>query len=48
VIIGTPIDLNRVVKIDKPFTRVFYDLEEIGHPKLDEVLADFVKNKVKT
>ena len=46
VIIGTPIDLNRVVKIDKPFTRVFYDLEEIGHPNLTEVLADFVKNKV--
>ncbi len=47
VIIGTPIDLNRVVKIDKPFTRVFYDLEEIGHPNLTDVLADFVKKKVK-
>jgi predicted GTPase len=46
VIIGTPIDLARVIKIDKPFTRVFYDLEETGHPKLAEVLADFVKNKV--
>lgn len=46
VIIGTPIDLNRVVKIDKPFTRVFYDLEETGHPNLAEILADFVKTKV--
>jgi predicted GTPase len=46
VIIGTPIDLNRVVKIDKPFTRVYYDLEEIGHPKLNEVLDEFVKNKI--
>ncbi|WP_372949593.1 cyclic 2,3-diphosphoglycerate synthase [Mariniphaga sp.] len=45
VIIGTPIDLNRVVKIDKPFTRVFYDLEEIGHPNLTDVLADFVKKR---
>lgn len=43
VIIGTPIDLNRVIKIDKPSTRVFYDLEEIGTPRLDEVLDDFVK-----
>jgi len=46
VIIGTPIDLNRIVKIDKPFTRVYYDLEEIGHPKLNEVLDEFVKNKI--
>jgi len=46
VIIGTPIDLNRVVNIDKPFTRVYYDLEEIGHPKLNEILDEFVKNKI--
>ena len=43
VVIGTPIDLSRLVKINKPFTRVFYDLEEIGSPKLDEVLVDFLK-----
>ncbi len=47
VIIGTPIDLNRIVKIKKPSTRVFYDLEEIGHPKLDEVLGDFVSKYLK-
>lgn len=46
VIIGTPIDLNRIVKIDKPFTRVFYDLEEIGRPNLNEILNEFVKNKI--
>lgn len=43
VIIGTPIDLNRLIKINKPSTRVYYDLEEIGHPKLEEVLDDFLK-----
>jgi predicted GTPase len=43
VIIGTPIDLNRIVKIKKPNTRVYYDLQEIGHPNLDEVINDFVK-----
>jgi predicted GTPase len=43
VIIGTPIDLNRIIKIDKPNTRVYYDLQEIGKPDLKEVLADFVK-----
>jgi predicted GTPase len=45
VIIGTPIDLNRVIKIKKPNTRVYYDLEEIGTPNLEEVLTEFVKRK---
>ena len=43
VIIDTPIDLSRLIKINKPFTRVHYDLEEIGTPKLKEVLAEFLK-----
>ena len=43
VVIGTPIDLNRIVNIKKPNTRVYYDLQEIGEPTLDEVLIDFVK-----
>jgi predicted GTPase len=47
VLIGTPIDLNRIVKIKKPSTRVFYDLEEIGRPKLDEVLDEFVHKYLK-
>ncbi len=44
VVIGTPIDLNRIIKIDKPNTRVNYDLQEIGRPDLAGVLDDFVKN----
>lgn len=43
VIIGTPIDLNRVISIKKPNTRVYYDLQEIGKPDLKEVLNSFVK-----
>ena len=43
VIIGTPIDLNRVIKIKKPNTRVYYDLEEIGKPRLSDILDDFVR-----
>ena len=42
VVIGTPIDLNRIVKINKPNTRVYYDLQEIGYPTLKEILNDFV------
>lgn len=43
VVIGTPIDLNRVVKIKKPTVRVTYDLQEIGEPGLQSILASFVK-----
>ena len=42
VVIGTPIDLNRIIKIDKPNTRVYYNLQEIGRPNLEMVLDDFV------
>lgn len=45
VVIGTPIDLNRIIKITKPNTRVFYDLQEIGDPNLGTVIDDFLKNK---
>lgn len=43
VVIGTPIDLSRLIKIDKPHTRVYYNLQEIGRPDLTGVLDDFVK-----
>jgi predicted GTPase len=49
VIIATPIDLNRIIKIRKPNTRVYYDLQEIGEPDLSQVIDDFVKKyKLKT
>ena len=43
VVIGTPIDLNRIINITKPNTRVYYDLQEIGYPNLDGIIDDFVK-----
>ncbi|MCL2588052.1 MAG: cyclic 2,3-diphosphoglycerate synthase [Oscillospiraceae bacterium] len=43
VIIATPIDLARIVKMDKPNTRIMYALQEIGSPNLEGVIADFVK-----
>jgi predicted GTPase len=45
VIIGTPIDLNRIIKINKPSTRVFYDLQEIGKPDLTDILEEFLMQK---
>ena len=38
VVIGTPIDLTRVLKIDKPSQRVRYELQEIGQPTLEDIL----------
>jgi len=43
VIIATPIDLNRIIRINKPTTRVYYDLQEIGDPNLTQVIDEFVK-----
>jgi len=45
VIIGTPIDLTRLIKIRKPTVRVGYDLQEIGKPDLMDVLKPFLKKK---
>lgn len=41
VIIGTPIDLSKIIKIDKPSVRIQYRLQEIGDPTLDHVLSRF-------
>jgi predicted GTPase len=41
VVIATPIDLNRIIKIKKPTVKVGYDLEEIGSPNLTQVLDEF-------
>jgi len=43
VVIATPIDLNRIIKINKPNTRVYYDLQEIGKPDLPEVINEFAE-----
>ena len=43
VVIATPIDLGRVIRISKPSTRVEYSLQEIGRPDMDDVLSDFIK-----
>ncbi len=48
VVIGTPIDLNRLMKIPQPTVRVRYELQEIGKPDLAEVLerASIVERRV--
>ncbi|MBN1233866.1 MAG: GTPase [Candidatus Coatesbacteria bacterium] len=41
VIIATPIDLRRLIKIKKTSVRVGYDLQEIGKPDMEDVLKGF-------
>lgn len=42
VVIATPIDLGRLIKINKPSVRVEYSLAEIGKPNLEDVLKKFL------
>jgi predicted GTPase len=43
VLIGSPIDIRRVIDVDKPSMRVRYELEEMGEPSLASVLDEFLK-----
>ncbi len=43
VIVGTPIDLRKLVKLNKPAVRVIYELQEIGSPDLTDALKEFLK-----
>ncbi|MGB4287192.1 MAG: GTPase, partial [Tepidanaerobacteraceae bacterium] len=43
VLSGTPIDITRVIKTNKPVIRVKYELQEIGQPDLKSVLAGFLQ-----
>ena len=43
VLVATPIDLKRVIKLDKPSLRVTYEVEEVTKPGLSERLAAFVR-----
>ena len=47
IIIGTPIDLSRVMKINKKYVRVQYELQEIGKPDLMELLQKHFWDKNK-
>jgi len=43
VIVGTPIDLGRLVDLGHPARRVTYELCEVGRPTLAEVLAPHIE-----
>jgi predicted GTPase len=43
VVTGTPIDIRRVVRVDKPIVRARYEVAEIGHPDLEEILTAWLE-----
>lgn len=43
VIIGTPMDLTRIISINKPTTRVHYELDEVSTPNLEDILKEFIQ-----
>lgn len=47
VVSGTPVDLKRVIRTSKPIIRVTYELCEIGHPTLDELIINKLGTKLR-
>jgi len=43
VLVATPIDLRRIIKVNKPMVRVRYELQEISKPDLEEVINQFLR-----
>ncbi len=43
VVAGTPIDLRRVLNVNKPIARARYEISEIGRPDLEEILTEWLK-----
>ncbi len=43
IVVATPIDIRRIVKLDKPAVRVSYEVEERSRPTLEEILSERFK-----
>jgi len=44
VIAGTPIDLRRIIRVNKPIVRIRYELKVISRPGLEEIIKKFLKS----
>jgi predicted GTPase len=47
VVLGTPIDLRRIMKVGKPAARVWYEMREVTKPSLEELLSKFFERSKK-
>ena len=43
VLVATPVDLARILKLNKPCVRVSYEAEEVTRPGLKDILAQFTR-----
>jgi predicted GTPase len=43
IIVATPVDLTRLIPLPKPVCRARYDLEEISHPDLADIVSGFIR-----
>ena len=48
VLIATPVNLGLILNIDKPFRRVGYEVEELGQPRLSDLLSNFLEKQTHT
>jgi len=47
IVVATPVDLARLIALPKPHCRVRYDLEEVSHPDLSEIIRDFLRKQAR-
>jgi len=43
IVAGTPIDLGKLIKVDVPIVRVYYELDEIGEPTLEDIIKEYIE-----
>ena len=46
IVVATPVDLARLIRLPKPHCRVRYDLEEVTRPNLSEIIGEFVRLRI--
>mgnify|MGYP001612835179 CR=1 FL=1 len=46
VIDGSPVNLGKLIKVNKPIVNIGYEIKVIGKPSLDSVLEKFIRSKM--
>ena len=44
IVLGTPSDISKYLKINKPVVKVSYEIKEVNEPSLEDVIEDFLNN----
>jgi len=46
VVVATPVDLRQVIALDRPSTRVYYDMQDMGEPTLRDTMEERLRNRL--